>query len=81
MRKVCATPDGVGVCWNGKSRLLIVDEKAKVNADYTVVRLLPELIAGCIFCAQTSLPAGQRPSSHGARHAGLAASELSCVVH
>ena len=69
------------VYWDGKSRLLIVEEKARVNADYTVIRLLPELIAGCIFCPQTSLPAGRRPSSHGARHAGLAANELSCMVH
>jgi len=36
-----------GVFWGGKSRLLFAEEKAKVNADYYVGRLLPELIAYC----------------------------------
>src|SRR6218665_2772196 len=35
----------VGVCFGGKSRLHFVGEKAKVNAEYNVGRLLPELIA------------------------------------
>src|SRR6218665_3973532 len=34
----------VGVCFGGKGRLHFVDEKAKVNAEYYVGRLLPELI-------------------------------------
>ena len=36
-----------GVCFDGKGRLHFVDEKAKVNADYYVGCLLPELIADC----------------------------------
>jgi len=36
-----------GVCWGGKSRLLLVEEKVKVNTDYYVGGLLPELIADC----------------------------------
>src|SRR6218665_3657483 len=34
-----------GVCFGDKGRLHFVDEKTKVNADYYVGRLLPELIA------------------------------------
>jgi len=36
-----------GVCWCVKGRQLFVYEKAKVNADYYVGRLLPEVIADC----------------------------------
>jgi len=36
-----------GVCFGGKGRLHFVDEKAKVNAEYYVGRLLPEFIADC----------------------------------
>src|SRR6218665_3531724 len=43
-----------GVCFDGKGRLHFVDEKAKVNADYYVGCLLPELIADC----KRLLPAG-----------------------
>ena len=43
-----------GVCWGGKSRLLLVEEKAKVNADYYAGRLLSELITDC----KRLLPAG-----------------------
>jgi len=43
-----------GVCWGGKGRLHFVDDKAKVNADYYLGRLLPELIADC----RQLLPAG-----------------------
>ena len=43
-----------GVCFGGKGRLHFVDVKAKVNAEYYVGRLLPELIADC----KRLLPAG-----------------------
>src|SRR6218665_458426 len=43
-----------GVCFDGKGRLHFVDEKAKVNAEYYVGCLLPELIADC----KRLLPAG-----------------------
>jgi len=33
-----------GVCFGGRSRLLFVDEKAKVNANYYVTQLLPHLV-------------------------------------
>ena len=36
-----------GVCFGGKGRLHFVDEKAKVDAQYYVGRLLPELIKDC----------------------------------
>ena len=42
------------VCFDGKGRLHFVDENAKVNAEYYVGRLLPELIADC----KRLLPAG-----------------------
>src|SRR6218665_3578999 len=43
-----------GVCFGGKVRLHFVVEKAKVNAEYYVGRLLPALIADC----KRLLPAG-----------------------
>lgn len=33
-----------GVCFGGRGRLLFVDEKAKVNANYYVTQLLPHLV-------------------------------------
>ena len=43
-----------GVCFYGKGRLHFLDEKVKMNADYYVGCLLPELIADC----KDLLPAG-----------------------
>lgn len=43
-----------GVCYGGKSRLHFVDEKAKVNAEYYVTKLLPKLFEDC----QRLLPNG-----------------------
>jgi hypothetical protein len=36
-----------GVCYGGKGRLHFVEEKAKVNANYYVTKLLPNLIEDC----------------------------------
>jgi len=36
-----------GVCYNGKGRLHFVPEKAKINADYYISNLLPELLEDC----------------------------------
>src|SRR6218665_1846876 len=36
-----------GVCFGGKGRLYFVAEKVKVNAEYYMGRLLPELISNC----------------------------------
>ena len=36
-----------GVCFGGKGRLHFIDEKAKVNAQYYLRRLLPQLIEDC----------------------------------
>jgi len=56
-----------GVCSGGKSRLLFVEEETKVNADYYVGRLLPELIADCVSsCPQTS--SSSKTASQLTRH-------------
>lgn len=36
-----------GVCYNGKGKLHFVDEKAKINSDYYINNLLPELVDDC----------------------------------
>lgn len=36
-----------GICYGGKGRLHFVDEKAKINAEYYVNKLLPGLIGDC----------------------------------
>jgi hypothetical protein len=36
-----------GVCYGRKGRLHFVEEKAKVNANYYVTKLLPNLIEDC----------------------------------
>ena len=36
-----------GVCYDGKSQLHFVDEKAKINAQYYVGNLLPKLVEDC----------------------------------
>ena len=43
-----------GVCYGGKGKLHFVDEKAKINADYYVTKLLPKLFEDC----EQLLPAG-----------------------
>jgi transposase len=43
-----------GVCFGGKGRLHFVEEKAKVNAEYYIDKLLPKLIEDC----QQLLPTG-----------------------
>ena len=36
-----------GVCYGGKGQLHFVEEKAKVNAEYYVNKILPNLIEDC----------------------------------
>ena len=36
-----------GVCYGGKGRLHFVDDKAKINTQYYVTRLLPKLVEDC----------------------------------
>jgi hypothetical protein len=36
-----------GVCYGGKGRLHFVEKKAKVNADYYIIKLLPNLMEDC----------------------------------
>ena len=36
-----------GVCYQGKGLLVFIPEQAKVNADYYVSHLLPELFQDC----------------------------------
>src|SRR3954469_21316770 len=43
-----------GVCYGGKGKLHFVDEKAKINVDYYVTKLLPKLFEDC----EQLLPAG-----------------------
>src|SRR5688572_562985 len=70
-----------GVCFNGTGRLHFVAAKAKINADYYVCELLPNLVDDCellmldgnIFQqdgapAHTSMPCARLV---GAGHAGL----------
>src|SRR6202000_2328107 len=54
-----------GIFYGGKGRLHFVAEKAKINAEYYVNNLLPELIGDCQKLSPNSnlhLPAGWRAS-------------------
>ena len=65
-----------GVCYGGKGQLHFVEEKAKVNAEYCVNKILPNLIEDCrrILPGQFifQVPARRGSVSHSVTGAGLA---------